>query len=115
MTDGPDVSHIDRRQESRDRQQEATASSLETPSGGRPIGSPPVQMNEKLVGCGCFGCSSLVLLAGCLALLGIVLGFLLPDWRTNNRYIPSSCLVLDKTLDSQMFAANRRSTGGKAD
>jgi hypothetical protein len=31
----------------------------------------------------------------------IVGGFLLPDWRAS-RYLPNSCLVLDKKLDSQM-------------
>ena len=30
-------------------------------------------------------------------------GFLLPDWRVNNRYSSNSCLVLDRKLDSRMF------------
>ncbi|MGP0068927.1 MAG: DUF3592 domain-containing protein [Isosphaeraceae bacterium] len=32
----------------------------------------------------------------------IVWGFLLPDWRAN-RYLPTSCVALDKRLGSQMF------------
>jgi hypothetical protein len=45
ITDGPNVTDFDRRQESLDREREAARSSLETTSGGRPIGSP-AQINE---------------------------------------------------------------------
>jgi hypothetical protein len=89
-TDGPDVNDLDR---------------------GRTIGSP-VELNQKLVGCGCFGCSSVVFLAGCGVLLGLVWGFLLPDWRSNHRYLASSAVVLDKRLQSQLFDVARRKGQG---
>ncbi len=33
----------------------------------------------------------------------LVLGFLIPDWRSNNRYIASSSVVVDKRVHSQLF------------
>ena len=104
MTDGFDVNDSDRRQGSLDPEREAAATSSGANSDSQAIGRV-VRMSPKLVGCGCFGCSSVVFLAGCVALLGIVWGGLLPIWRVNNRYIPMTGLVLDKRLDSKMFQA----------
>ena len=101
-TDGPDVNDLDRRQQPLDRDRHSADTSFGTSGDRRTIGSS-VQLNEKLVGCGCFGCSSLVFLAGCGILLVLVLGFLLPDWRSNNRYIASSGVVLEKRVHSQLF------------
>lgn len=113
MTDGFDVNDSDRRQGSLDPEREAAATSSGANSDSQAIGRV-VQISPKLVGCGCFGCSSVVFLAGCVALLGIVWGFLLPIWRVNNRYIPMTGLVLDKRLDSQMFqVADPDGRGGR--
>ena len=113
MTDGLDVNDFDRRQGSLDPKREAADTSSKAKSDGQAMG-PVVQISPKLVGCGCFGCSSVVFLAGCVALLGIVWGFLLPIWNVNNRYIPNTGLVLDKRLDSQMFqVADPDGRGGR--
>jgi len=52
------------------------------------------------------GCSGaffgLFFLAGCGSLVMLVWGFLLLDWRANNRYLPNSCVVLDRRLAKQM-------------
>ncbi len=113
-TDGPDVNDLDRGEQSLDRDRHTADSSFGTRGGGRTIGSP-IQLSEKLVGCGCFGCSSLIVFAGCVVLLVLVAGFLIPDWRSNNRYIASSGVVLDKKLDSQWFdvAGPRGQPAGK--
>ena len=105
-TYGLDLSEFDRRRRWRwrwlDRDRHSAEFSIETTAAGRAVGSP-VQLNQKLVGCGCFGCSSLVFLAGCVVLLVLVWGFLIPDWRSNNRYIASSGVVLDTRVHSQLF------------
>ncbi len=71
-------------------------------TGDRPSGKT-TQISPQFAGCGCFGCSSLIFLAGCVVLLVIVWGFLLPDWRVNYRYLASSCVVLDRKLETQTF------------
>lgn len=87
------MNDLERRQDGLGREREAAGSVFGTTSG---VGS-------NLVGCGCFGCSSIIFLAGCGLLVVIVWAFLLPDWRVNNRYIASSCQVLDKKLDSVLL------------
>jgi hypothetical protein len=54
-------------------------------------------MRSENTGCGCafFG---LCFLMGCASLVMLVWGFLLTDWRANNLYVPSSCVVLDRRL-----------------
>lgn len=83
----------ERREDGVGREREAAGSASETTSGG----------GLNRVGCGCFGCSSIIFLAGCGLLVVILWAWLLPDWRVNNRYIASSCQVLDKKLESQLF------------
>jgi hypothetical protein len=52
-------------------------------------------------GCGCvfFG---FCFLMGCAALVMLVWGFILPDWKANNRYLPNTCVVLDRRLATSM-------------
>ncbi len=100
--DGADVHDIDGQKGAPDRQQHEAGSLSELNSDGQGVGRT-IPISGKLAGCGCFGCSSVAILAGFVALLVIVWGFLLPDWRVNNRYSPGSCVVLDKKLDSQTF------------
>ncbi len=45
-----------------------------------------------------FAFSGLFVLVGCGTLVMLVWGFLLLDWRANNRYLPNSCMVLDRRL-----------------
>jgi hypothetical protein len=40
---------------------------------------------------------------GCASLVMLVWGGLLPEWRANNRYLPNSCVVLDRRLASERF------------
>jgi hypothetical protein len=62
------------------------------------------RMRRRDSGCGCaflglfFG---LFFLAGCGFLVVCARGFLL-DWRANNRYLPNSCVVLDRRLATGM-------------
>ncbi len=58
-------------------------------------------MDKKNSGCS-FAFSGAFLLMGCASLVMLVWGFLLTDWRANNRYLPNSCVVLDKRLATQM-------------
>ncbi len=101
MTDGPDRNDLDRQQESLGARREAAGTSFGTSRRGQPVG-PTIQISPKLAGCGCFGCSSLVVLVGGVGLLWIVGLYLLPDWRAS-RYVPNSCLVLDRKVESQVF------------
>jgi hypothetical protein len=79
------------------------------PSPGKTVGGGPagrtVQTGTKLAGCGCFGCSSVLFLAGALGLVVLVAAFVLPNWRANHRYLPATCQVLDKRLGSNRFDA----------
>ncbi len=54
-------------------------------------------MKDHTTGPG-FALSLLLFIAGCASLVMLVGGFLVPDWRANNRYVPGSCVVLDKRL-----------------
>jgi hypothetical protein len=65
---------------------------------GQPIGSP-FGDNRFRFGCGIlfFG---LFFVGGCLLLVMVVWGMLLKEWRVNNRYLPNTCLVLDKRVAS---------------
>lgn len=65
----------------------------------------PTQINvsPQIAGCGCFALSAAALLAGSVMLLVLVWGFLIPDWRTNNKYLPNSGEVLDKRLAAHTF------------
>ncbi|MFI5456789.1 MAG: DUF3592 domain-containing protein [Isosphaerales bacterium] len=60
-----------------------------------------VRMKRENSGCSVafFG---LFFLAGCGSLVMLVWGFLLLDWRANNRYLPNSCVVLDRRLAKEM-------------
>ena len=90
-TDCPDADDLDHRQRPLDRDRDAAGSSI----------GPTIRLNEKFVGCGCFGCSSLVVCAGGVILLVLVAFFLIPDWRVNNRYVEASCVVLDRRVESR--------------
>src|SRR5262245_61933337 len=72
---------------------------------GRRSGSSvsTVQIDPKLVGCGCFGCSSALVLAGGLILAVLVATVLLPNWRVNHRYVPGTCRVVETRLGSHTF------------
>ncbi len=100
--DGPARNDFDRRQEPFDPQQETPSASAST-NGSGPPPVPVFQINPKLVGCGCFVPSAFCFLLGCVGLLLLLWGFIVPDWRTNNRYVATSCEVLDKRLDSELF------------
>ena len=103
-TDGPDADddQLERERLSLDRGPHAQGPSSGTGGDGGTVGTT-IRLNGKLVGCGCFGCSSLVAVSGCVFLLVIVMGFVIPDWRSNNRYVAGSGVVLDKKLDSRLF------------
>jgi hypothetical protein len=53
----------------------------------------------------------LFFLLGFAALVAIVFGFILPEWRANNRYLSSSCVVLDKRV-SMATKLSPRTKGG---
>ena len=85
-------------------------------SPGATAGEPPVRtvgFGGPVVACGCFALSALSFLTGGGILLVLVLFFLIPDWRANERYVPTSCVVLDKKLDTETFptAAPRGGNG----
>jgi hypothetical protein len=63
------------------------------------------RVDRENSGCGCalFG---LFFFAGCGSLVMLVWGFLRVDWRANNRYLPNSCVVLDRRLATEMGGAN---------
>ncbi len=71
------------------------------PTRGATVKAIPI--NPQLAGCGCFGCSSIVFLVAASAVAGAVWGFLIPEWRVNNRYVSTTCEVLDQRLDTQEF------------
>jgi hypothetical protein len=77
------------------------AEELALVSGGWRAELARIRRRDSGWGCAFFGLVSaffgLVFLAGCgfLVLMG---GFLLLDWRANNRYLPNSCVVLDRRL-----------------
>lgn len=62
-----------------------------------------VQVDPKLIGCGCFGCSSILAFAGGLILLMLVTMVLLPTWRVNHHYVTGTCEVLETRLASKRF------------
>ncbi len=84
-TDGPDPIDLDRRQ------------------------APPIEpipsRTKALVGCGCLGISTLVLLLGTLVLAILVVSMVIPDWRINNRYREGTCVVLDRRIHSSALEA----------
>ena len=92
------MKEFDRREESLNREWEAAPSSFETTDGGRP-NAPPVGGGRIVLGCGCFTISTLMFFAAIGGVIMIVWGWLIPDWRANNRYVADTCLVLDKKLD----------------
>jgi hypothetical protein len=61
------------------------------------------RIRRRHSGCGCafFGLVVAFFLAGCLFLVILVWALRL-DWRANNRYLPNSCVVLDRRLATQM-------------
>jgi hypothetical protein len=59
------------------------------------------RMQQQSSGCG-WAFSGLFFLMGCASLVMLVWVFLLLDWRANNRYLPNSCVVLDRRLASTM-------------
>ena len=76
------------------------------PGPGRGAGPPSVrtiQISPKVAGCGCFGCSSALILSGGLMLVMIVSTALLPSWRANYRYVPGTCRVVETRLGSHEF------------
>ena len=63
---------------------------------GQPIGLP---FGTRQRGPGCnFAILGTVVLVACISLVGIVSGMVLPEWRANNRYLPNTCVVLDKKV-----------------
>jgi hypothetical protein len=68
-------------------------------SGGWRAKSRRIQRQSSGCGCAFFG---LCFLMGCMSLVMLVWGFLLLDWRANNRYLPNSCVVLDRRLASTL-------------
>ncbi len=102
MTDNPDTNDFDQQEESLELEQSAARPNHEPNFGGNP-NLKLFEFPKMLAGCGCFGCSSLVILLGFGFLLTIVLGFLLPNWKASG-YALGTCLVLEKRLDSHEFS-----------
>ena len=78
-------------------------------SGARRADQEPIRREKTGFGCGFFG---LVFIAGCGFLVMLVGGFLLPDWRANNRYLPTTCVVLDRRLGEDIAPADPEGRGG---
>jgi hypothetical protein len=108
LHDSPDGKEIDGRGEPlAQRRATVGSSSGASPSGG----GQTIQVDPKLLGCGCFIPSALCIFTGCVVLMVMLLAFVIPAWRVNHRYVANSCVVLDKRLDSEMFRAALKGGG----
>ena len=71
------------------------------------VTGPQVRPIDQQAGSGPPVLPGLFFLAGCGSLAMLVFGFILPEWSVNNRYVPNSCVVLDKRIMNNQAATGR--------
>ena len=102
-TDSPGVNDLDSSCESSNPNEADGPSVFPTTAARRGTIGNPIQINPKIPGCGCLGCSSVIALSLISMIVGTVTSIIIPEWKAINRYVQGSCVVLDKKLDSRQF------------